>query len=481
MADEWVLIELDEKVSRMNGLPRRVPAPKAEFESIAESGFAIPRLKKWISAFLTAAPSAWRSQNADLAKSYDRFIAKADFWERGLAALSKRDVAGAIAAFKMIASVDPDDHAARLNLGLAYAQSGDATLAKKAFEAVRTSYEGDPDYHVAYGQAHLTTGDKDAAADEFALALEAKPDNMDALRALAGLGFLVAVYEDPKDAASLTFLRAGAELDSLKELWDQAPRDGRYYIDQLEYHASEGRHAVALAAAERAAANASVEVSERAELGRAAALRQLGRPGEAAEALSAALAKMPASSLLRVEQARVLFALGREADANRDLDTVLSADPGFMEALALRFPLERILSEASGGLLVDLARWAEGHPTAAGAWLWLGLHQRKAGGEDEALETLRKAALLAPGDDAVRSAYWTELGRSAKWQAVLDDAATLEMKSRAWTVRWNEAEALSALGRKVEARAAYGALNADESLPIEVRKRAKRAATRVGE
>lgn len=146
--------------------------------------------KKSISAFLTAAPSAWRSQNADLAKSYDRFIAKADFWERaGLAALSKRDVAGAITAFKMIASVDPDDHAARLNLGLAYAQSGDATLAKKAFEAVRTSYEGDPDYHVAYGQAHLTTGDKDAAADEFALALEAKPDNMDALcarwRALA--------------------------------------------------------------------------------------------------------------------------------------------------------------------------------------------------------------------------------------------------------------------------------------------------------
>ena len=58
MAEEWVVIQLDEKVARMHGLPARVPAPKSEFEGLADAGFELPKLKKWITAFLSVAPPA---------------------------------------------------------------------------------------------------------------------------------------------------------------------------------------------------------------------------------------------------------------------------------------------------------------------------------------------------------------------------------------------------------------------------------------
>ncbi len=480
MADEWLLIQLDENVARKHGLPAKVPTPKSEFEGIADAGFAIPKLKKWIMSFLSAAPPAWRGQNADLAKSYDRFIAKADFWERGLTALQKHDVAGAISAFKMIANVDPDDHAAKMNLGLAYAQSGDSEQAKKAFAAVSATYTGDPEYHVAFGQTLISTGDKDGAADQFALALEAQPDHMAALKALAALGILVAIYENPKDAASLTYLRADALASTMKEIWDEAGRDARYYVDQLEYHASENRHEIALAAAERAIEANDPSTIERTETARITALRSLGRLDEARGHADRVIAAHGDWLLARVERARVHFAAGREADANADLDAVLAADPGMLDALAIRYPLERTLSDGSAERLGAMKKWTLGHDGAARAHLWLGLLQARAGAQDDALASLARAVELAPADDAIRSAYWTELGRANKWDAVVADASKLDIKSRDWKVRWNEAEAYAALGKQVEARAAYTAINADESLPIDIRKRAKRAVDRLG-
>lgn len=477
MADEWVVIQLDEKVARMHGIPTRVPAPKAEFEGLADAGFELPKLKKWISAFLGAAPPAWRAQNVELAKTYDRFVAKADFWQRGLAALGKQDVAGAIAAFKMVSNVDPDDHAARMNLGLAYAQMGDAEQARKALTAVRTTFEGDADFHVAVGQTNLTLGDKDAAADEFALALEAKPDHLAALKALAGLGILVPVYENPRDAASLTYVRSDAVLQSMQEIWDEAPRDPTYFLEQVEYHATEKRHDVALAAAERALALAGIAGSDldRAGVARANALRELGRIDEAKAELDRVLAANPKHAAAYVERARVHFGAGRPAEANADLDLALAQDAGNLEALAIRFPLERTLNEQSAARLVELRAWVDAHPTAAGAWLWLGALQGKAGAVEDSLDTLKKAVELAPDDDDVRATYWIELGRAGRWEAVVADSKTIDMKKRNWKVRWNEAEAYSALNQKMESRACYAALAADETVPIEIRKRAKRA------
>jgi Flp pilus assembly protein TadD len=104
--------------------------------------------------------------------------------------------------------------------------------------------------------------------------------------------------------------------------------------------------------------------------------------------------------------------------------------------------------------------------------------QAKAGAADDSLDTLKKAVSLAPNDDDIRATYWIELGRAGKWDDVVADSVTLDMKKRNWKLRWNEAEAYAALGKKTEARAVYGDLNADETLPLDLRKRAKRAAER---
>ena len=44
-----------------------------------------------------------------------------------------------------------------------------------------------------------------------------------------------------------------------------------------------------------------------------------------------------------------------------------------------------------------------------------------------------------------------------------------------WKLRWNEAEAYLRLGKRLEARAAFSAINFDDKVHVDIRKRAKRA------
>src|SRR5262249_59230109 len=94
---------------------------------------------------------------------------------------------------------------------------------------------------------------------------------------------------------------------------------------------------------------------------------------------------------------------------------------------------------------------------------------------DEALEIFARAVGLAPEDDDLRAEYWSELGRQTKYAEILADAAKLtDIAKRDWKLRWNEAEAYHGLGKKTEARAAFSAINFDERLHVDIRKRAKR-------
>jgi hypothetical protein len=84
---------------------------------------------------------------------------------------------------------------------------------------------------------------------------------------------------------------------------------------------------------------------------------------------------------------------------------------------------------------------------------------------------------LRPDDDDLRSEWWGELAKQRKFDELLADVAKLgDLKKRDRRLRWNEAEAYSGLGKAIEARACFTALNFDESLHVDVRKRAKRAA-----
>jgi tetratricopeptide (TPR) repeat protein len=470
---EWVLIQIDEKPAKRQGIPPRVPVPKAEFEGLADKGLQMEQLKQWISQFLTIAPSSWRTENAALAKRFDAFIGKVDMWKKAQAAFQKNDYKTAISTLKLIGNIDPDDHAAKMNLGSALASTGDTEGALKIFTSIRESMEGEPDYHVALGHVYTALQKKDEAIGEMVLALEAKGDHQPALDGLKNLGVLTAVYEDPRDAASLTYVRSDSVLEYMKEVWDREKRDLNYYLEQIVYHEAERRFPVVIEAADRALA---IEKAPRAILAKAAALRAQGKDEEA-------LAVLEGDDVdVTVERARCLSALGKKDESKATLDKALAADPGNLMALDFAFwPADRSNIQEVHGILPALQQHADAHASSPGVWRSLARAKLVTGAHDEAFELFKKALGLDPKNDDLRAEYWGELARQRRFDEVIADAQKIEdIKKHDWKLRWNEAEAYAGAGKKMEARACFTAINADETLHVDVRKRAKRAANQAG-
>ena len=85
-AGDWLLISLDEKLAKKQGVPARIPVPKGEFESLADKGMTVDQMRAWVSKFITTSPAMhnanWRTQNAALARSFEVFVAKKDSWAK---------------------------------------------------------------------------------------------------------------------------------------------------------------------------------------------------------------------------------------------------------------------------------------------------------------------------------------------------------------------------------------------------------------
>jgi tetratricopeptide (TPR) repeat protein len=487
---EWVLIGMDEKLARRQGVPAKVPVPRVEFEGLAEHGLSLDKARKWISQFLSTAPhpkdSGWKTENAALLKAYEAFIGKTELWQKAQAAFAKDDFKAAMSSLRLITSVDPDDHAARLNLASAFANMGDHANALKHFEAVRVTFGGDADFHTSLGHLFMATGEREKAAEEMSLALEANPACKPAMDALVKLGVLIPVYEDPKDAASLAYLRADRVREYLVGEWDgplaegAKARNADFYLQQLAYHEAERRPDVALAAADRALAAAGATDAEksRARMGRIAALRATGKNADAKKEVLSEIESHPNTAWAHVELSRCLMDEGAREEGRKEIDRALELDPGDQTALLLRFWPGDPSMENVQAAIPALAAFAEAHADAAGAWRSLARAKVAVGSDDEARTTYARAVKLAPNDDELRAEYWAELNRQKKFDEVLSDAATVEgLTKRDWKLRWNEAEAYKKAGKKVEARAAFAAINFDESLHVDVRKRAKRAVT----
>jgi tetratricopeptide (TPR) repeat protein len=485
-AAEWLLVGLDEKMARRQGVPARIPVPKGEFEGITEKGLHPDQLKVWITAFLGAAPSAWRGENVEMARGFDRFLAKLDIWGKAQKAFAKQDFKTAISSLKMVCNLDPDDHAAKMNLASALASTGDAAGALKLLESVRATFEGEADYHTMLGQLLVAAGNTDQAIDELVLALEAKPDQQAALDALKQLGVLIAVYEDPRDANSLAYFRADSLVEALEGVWDEKPRDVEYYLGQAGYHASEERHPVALAAADRAIALAKDggdgARAEPAESARIQALAAMGRLAEARTSAEAFVARAPDSSLAHVLLAQTI---GEQdpAAAKIEIDRALELDPGNLLALDLAFwPKDKNDIAKIAEALPGLWTFVEKHTDNPGALRSFARGKLAIGATDEGLDLLARAVSLDPTDDDLRSEHWTELGKNERFPEILEQAAAIpDIGKRDWRLRWNEAEAYSRAGKKMEARTAFSAINLDTSLRVDIRKRAKRAATAIAE
>ena len=483
----WLLIGIDEKIARRQGIPAQMPVPEAEYKGLAVNGLNIDKARQWVKDFLATSPAGqdatWRRRNSALVTTLEAFVDNAALWEKAQKAFAENDMAKAISALKKITIMNAEDHAAKLNLASALANTGDFDGALKNYKAIRKTFEGDADYHVAVGHVYLRQQDKDQATNEFVLALEAKNDCQPALDALVQLGTLRAVYEDPRDAASLTYVRSDSVTQYLGDLWAQEPRDLAFFLEQLAYHERENRHDVALVAAERALAAAGETGSERAELARVASLRALGRTGEALAAAEAHVAKAPASSGAQVELSRALGAAGKEEESRAALARALELDPGDLNALMTRFwPSDANDIKRIHDAIPELVAFAEAHAGSAGVWRTVARAYLATGRIDDALVLFVKALAITPADDELRAEYWSELGRHQRYAEILEDAKAIsDMSQRDWKLRWNEAEAYAGTGKKMEARAAFSAINFDDRLHVDIRKRAKRAVHSIDE
>ena len=475
MSDEWALINIDEKMARRHGIPAKLPIPKAEIEGLADSGLPPEKVKKWMQTFLQTMGPTLRQSEPQLAARYDAFLGKADHWKKAEEAFAKGDVPKAISALKLVVAVDKEDHAARMNLASALASSGDHGKALEHLKAIRETFEGEPDYHVTCSHVHLAAKDRDAAVGELVLALEAKPDHQAALDMMKQLGVLAALYEDPRDASSLTYVRADSIVPWIEEVWSQKDRDAGYLLEQIGYHASEERWNVVLSAAER---GLKLGEDERFVRARVNALRRTGRPDEALTFAQAWADAHPQSAGSLVELARAQKVMGK--DFNSSLDRALEVDPGELEALDLKFwPEDRGDLEQVAAALPKLQSFVEAHPVS-GALRSLARAKLVTGAVDEALDLFKRAVDLAPTDDSLRSEWWVELTKAHRTPELIADATSLgDLRTHDWKLRWSEAEAYAAQAHNDQAYACFVALNADESLLVDVRKRAKRAAEHI--
>lgn len=485
-AGDWVLVTIDQKLARKQGVPSRIPIPKSEFEKLADEGMSVEKMREWVGKFVATSPAmhnaAWRTENVALARSFEVFIAKKDGWAKAQQAFQRKDVKSAIGALRLLSNVDREDHCARFNLATALASAGDHAAALKLLDEIRDTWVDDADYHVTRARVLLGLDRRDEAIDALADALERDPACQAALDTLKALGVLVAIYEDPLDATSLVYVRSDKMLEHLEAVWRSAPRDLDYYLRQAAYHQMDARHAVALAAADAAIALGGAAADGRASSARIVALLSLGRVADATEAARGRVAAAD-NATSRVDLARTLLAANAASDADAELGRALEHDPGDLMALDLRWwPADRNDLQLLQAAIVRLREHAERHSAHAGAWRVLARATAAVGDVDGAMTTFEKAMSLAPQDDELRAEWWTELVKHGRATDVLADAARVTgLPERDWKLRWGEAEALAAAGRKMEAQAAFAAINRDEKLHVDVRKRAKRAAMRVAQ
>lgn len=478
---EWVVLNLDAKQAKQHGMPDKMPMPKDEFEAVGIKGLTHETAHKWITQFLAAAGPSLRQKEPATAKRYEAYLSKMKFWTDAQKAFSKRDFAKAASLLQLVANVDKEDYAAKQNLATVHAALGNHEAAIKVFTEIAEVWSGSAEYHVAFANTLLAAGNRDEAIEQFVQALEAEPECRPAMDGLATLGLLVKIYEDPLDPKSLTFVRRDGLLGYLTEDWDKNPKSPEFLLRVGAYHESENRNDVALAAAERVLA--AEPGNEPAVLLQTSSLRRLGKVAAAKALLQAHVAAHPQAASALAQLADLAFENKDTEEAKQFVGQALAIDPGHLTALQLEFfqSLAQPTLEDAGAKVEAVEAYTKAHPESAGALRMFGRLLLQVNNEERAVAALQSAVALAPSDDDVLAEYLNALLRYGRFQAVTDVVARVEnLPQRDWRLRWSEADAYLGLGKKMEARAAFTAINADETLHVSVRARAKRAVQNMG-
>jgi tetratricopeptide (TPR) repeat protein len=473
---EWVVLSLDEKMARRHGMPAQMPMPKDKFEELGVQGLTHEVAQQYVKKFLGVAAQQLKKQQPETAKRYEAYMAKMPFWQDAHKAFEKGDFPSAIKQLALVCNVDKEDYAAKQNLATAYAAVGRNEDAVKLFKEIAEVWSGAAEYHAAYANVLMVGGNREEALEQYVSALEADPACQPAMDGLVSLGFLVKLYEDPLNAASLVFVRKDSIAQYLTEQWaanSELPVE--HFLRVAGYHEEESRFDVMLAAAEHAFAKDPQRLES--IVAKARALRRLDRLEDAKGFLVEKIAQFPNSATLLAELAQCERGLKNLDAAKECVDKALKLEPGHLPSLQLLFlPEGNDQLEVVQKALPAVRAFAEAHPDVAGAWRMLGRLSARAEDGEGSDAAFGKALALAPEDDDMRVEYWNSLVRRGEFQKLLDQAAVIEnIGTKDWRLRWCEADAYHGLGKKMEARAAFTAINADTSLQVAVRARAKRA------
>ncbi len=301
------------------------------------------------------------------------------------ARLLKSDPAAAAEQAREILKVMPGEPAATLILGTAHRESGDLPAAIAVLEGLIGAHPKWAGAHFELGMAYSRGGRGEDAVAAFRRAVDLKPEHADAWGALADH---LAVIGDTwgADAARAQQIKASTHDPQLLEA-AVALVEGRIAIAEALLRTHIKEHLTDVAAIRMLA-----EVAGR-----------LGRYADAEALLERCLELAPGFFPARVNYAFVLHREGKSAQALKEVDLLLAAEPRNPGYRNLKAAILSRIGEFAQSIEL-YAGVLEEFPKHAKVWMSYGHSLKTAGRQDDSIKAYRKSIELAP---QLGETYWS--------------------------------------------------------------------------
>ncbi|HLI19158.1 MAG TPA: XrtA/PEP-CTERM system TPR-repeat protein PrsT [Rhodanobacteraceae bacterium] len=269
-------------------------------------------------------------------------------------ALAKGDTAEAIKLLKSTPASGATAETQRTSLlVMAYVQEKHTADAVKTAADFAAKNPKDSGAHLLYGTALVAAGDRDKARAQYEESYKLDPKNLAALLSLGSLDSLERHYkdaegryeavlkQDPNNAVAITALGKLAVLQGnkaeaiqrFKQAIAAAPKAGPAYVDLVMLYSESGQFDEAAGVAKQLA---DAEPDNPAALNAfGAAQLNAGRHADALKPLEQAVKLAPQVPLYRINLARAQVLNKDSKDARANLETVIKADPGEVQAVSL--------------------------------------------------------------------------------------------------------------------------------------------------
>jgi len=315
---------------------------------------------------------------------------------------SQQQTAKALEAAKSLASAYPDNLQARLALGRSYLAAEDRVMARSIFKEATVRADFDADQQVQIGRLQLQAGSADDAAYNVQKALQAQPDDIEAL-----------VLQ-----VELEFKRgSAAQVDAaLKTLAAKHPASERTVMTQAHVAMARGQFAAAVAgyrsAMDKAASTPTAILLTRAHIA-------AGQVDKALSFMQTWSGSRPQDGGALRGLAQVQIQAGKHEDARASFKKILAATPQDPAALASYAQLLQLLGDPAA---VPTAQKAlQLAPAQAEYADLLGWMLVQGGQTEEGLRHLREARLRQPENGQIRYHLAQALSKAGRQAEARDE------------------------------------------------------------